>query len=61
MTKEYCDRCNKEITERKSLEWLYVRLMIQGDTEEWYDICPECYKEIKAFIHNYKATDKMED
>lgn len=61
MTKEYCDRCNKEIKVRKSLEWLYVRLMIQGDKEEWYDLCPECYKEIKAFIHNYKATDKMED
>lgn len=62
MTKEYCDRCHREITERKIFNNMIIcKTFMNGYYEKGYDLCPKCYKELEKFIHNYKATDKMEE
>lgn len=53
MNKNFCDRCGQLIKERHRLiGWNYVRLYMEDDLDKYYDICPNCYKEIKNFIEH---------
>jgi len=53
MNKTFCDRCGQPVKERHRLiGWNYVRLYMEDDVSKYYDICPNCYKEIKNFIEH---------
>lgn len=49
MTKLFCDRCGKEIAERKDR----TRVMVEESPvarDSQYDLCEDCYEELKKFL-----------
>lgn len=53
MNKNFCDCCGQPVKERRSfMHWNYVRFYADEDLDKYYDICPNCYKEIKNFIEH---------
>ena len=64
MTKTFCDRCKKEITQDMSLIKVDVSFRrtsnyvnIANNIDDTYDICGNCYNELERFLDGYELRD----
>lgn len=58
-----CDRCSKEVSARPLRILIQMYEKLPGNysayrTEDKFDLCPECMKELVSFLHEKKGNKR---
>ena len=61
MIQRICDRCGREAIDEK---WYEIRIQgmercFQEGCRDDYDLCPQCFEELKMFLGKHKGQIKL--